>query len=412
VLATLSRDSSGRQIVTVDTHDGFSIDIAASDFTALANLATSAGSFLTAITTAVPGDVSGGGPTATQTVRQLVTNGIYSDAAISVLNQPQVQAAVATEENWATVVEHYGSADAVPYDVRQAVERGEQVAFNDAGEPELDLGAGCGGGTGLAQCLAPLALCAGPQAAGCAVVGTVALSAYVLYQYGGPALSTAQQFLRGSASQFSTVDISGLNSTAGDNGVPLVNPPLEGFPINEAKPFVVINVAADPAFGNIPEGFSVDTSLANIRQPGYAEGSDSLPSITIVANQNSSPSGVDVNISTEGRTPAEAAAIEEYAKRVNEWIAANGPQTIQGTAGDLRLEASAATRQERERAAREGTPYTGQAGHVPDTAITGSPIPPGGWMDMPGVSNNCCGGVLGSRLGQIMNGITVNGKRP
>jgi hypothetical protein len=43
---------------------------------------------------------------------------------------------------------------------------------------------------------------------------------------------------------------------------------------------------------------------------------------------------------------------------------------------------------------RAGTPYVGQAGHVPDTAVTGLANPPSGWLDMTGFSNQLCGGVL------------------
>jgi RHS repeat-associated protein len=116
-----------------------------------------------------------------------------------------------------------------------------------------------------------------------------------------------------------------------------------------------------------------------------------------------------VNLSTAGRTADEAAAINEYAARSNEWLARNGPQTIQPTDGALRAEASAAARAERLAAERAGNPYLGQAGHVPDTAITGQANPPGGWLDMPGVSNQVCGGVLGSRVGQLISGFTVDG---
>jgi RHS repeat-associated protein len=122
--------------------------------------------------------------------------------------------------------------------------------------------------------------------------------------------------------------------------------------------------------------------------------------------------GETVNLSTAGRTPAEAAAIREYARRTNAWLQQNGPQTIVSTAGPLRRAASAAARAERIRAARANTPYQGQAGHVPDTGVTGQPNPPAGWLDMPGVSNQCCGGVLGSRVGRTISDFTVDGLPP
>jgi len=119
-----------------------------------------------------------------------------------------------------------------------------------------------------------------------------------------------------------------------------------------------------------------------------------------------------LDISTAGRTSEEAAAMKEYARRTNGWLAEEGPQTIQSTAGDLRRGANAAARRERQRAAREGAEYGGQAGHVPDSAISGTADPPGGWMDMPGVSNSCCGGVLGSRVGSVVDHIRVDGQIP
>jgi hypothetical protein len=87
-------------------------------------------------------------------------------------------------------------------------------------------------------------------------------------------------------------------------------------------------------------------------------------------------------------TAAERQAVIEYAQRTNVWIDANGGSTtVQSTAGALRSQANAAARLERLNAARAGTPYLGQAGHVPDTALTGTGIPPAGWLDMPGRSN-------------------------
>ena len=116
-----------------------------------------------------------------------------------------------------------------------------------------------------------------------------------------------------------------------------------------------------------------------------------------------------IDLRTTGRTPDEAAAIHEYARRSNDWLAQNGPQTIRSTDGQLRADASAAARAERLRAARNNTPYSGQAGHVPDTAVTGQANPPGGWLDMPGHSNQVAGGGLGSRVGKPLSGFTVDG---
>lgn len=73
---------------------------------------------------------------------------------------------------------------------------------------------------------------------------------------------------------------------------------------------------------------------------------------------------------------------------------------------------AAAARAERLRAARGGQPYSGQAGHVPDTAVTGEANPPAGWLDMPGTTNQSAGGPLGSRIGQRIDHYTVDGELP
>jgi hypothetical protein len=119
-----------------------------------------------------------------------------------------------------------------------------------------------------------------------------------------------------------------------------------------------------------------------------------------------------VNLSTAGRTVKEAAAINEYAARSNVWLKQNGGATIRSTDGALRAEANAVVRAERLAAARNGTPYNGQAGHVPDTAVSGQAKPPAGWLDMPGVSNQVCGGVLASRIGELITHFTVDGGLP
>lgn len=112
-------------------------------------------------------------------------------------------------------------------------------------------------------------------------------------------------------------------------------------------------------------------------------------------------------------TAAERQAVIEYAQRTNAWLAQNGGSTtVQATAGTLRSQASAAARLERLNAARAGTPYQGQAGHVPDAALTGMPNPPAGWLDMPGRSNSVVGGGLSSRIGRTVDAITVDGKVP
>ncbi|MEU1267409.1 RHS repeat-associated core domain-containing protein [Streptomyces sp. NPDC005799] len=121
---------------------------------------------------------------------------------------------------------------------------------------------------------------------------------------------------------------------------------------------------------------------------------------------------VDIPL-TKATTQAEIDAIHEYAKLSNEWLAKNGPKVIQPTKGTpLGAASQAARRAERLRAARAGTPYSGQAGHVPDSAVSGTGQPPAGWLDMPGKSNSIAGGVLGSRVGVLIRGYTVNGGPP
>ncbi|HJQ41170.1 MAG TPA: RHS repeat-associated core domain-containing protein [Thermoanaerobaculia bacterium] len=118
------------------------------------------------------------------------------------------------------------------------------------------------------------------------------------------------------------------------------------------------------------------------------------------------------NISTAGMSQAEREAVIEYARRTNAWMDEAGTQVVQSTKGSLRRSASAAARRERIRAERAGEPYAGQVGHVPDTAISGQAEPPAGWLDMPGTSNQCCGGGLSSRLGQPIRVVTVDGRVP
>jgi RHS repeat-associated protein len=152
--------------------------------------------------------------------------------------------------------------------------------------------------------------------------------------------------------------------------------------------------------------FRAQAATATIRPPSMAARSASLGQSASVVSRNA------YNISTASMTAAEREATINYARRTNAWLAKNGPVTVQPTAGTLRSQASEAARLERLRAARAGQPYAGQAGHVPDTALTGSPVPPAGWLDMPGASNNVIGGGLSSRIGNTIEVITVDGKIP
>jgi len=118
------------------------------------------------------------------------------------------------------------------------------------------------------------------------------------------------------------------------------------------------------------------------------------------------------NISTQGMSAAERAAVIKYARRTNAWLRSKGSAVVQSTKGTLRSQASAAARAERLRAARAGTPYAGQCGHVPDAAITGQAVPPSGWLDMTGISNSVAGGGLGPLVGQRIELLTVDGVIP
>ena len=96
VLATLKRDPSGRQIVTVDDHSGFSINISKSDFDALANVATSVGNFFAALTDPPPADVAAGGSGAVRTWQTYVATGsTAADDAEAVVETAKTKEALA-----------------------------------------------------------------------------------------------------------------------------------------------------------------------------------------------------------------------------------------------------------------------------------------------------------------------------
>lgn len=179
-------------------------------------------------------------------------------------------------------------------------------------------------------------------------------------------------------------------------------------PLANGNPATSTGGSGLPA-GNGPTAPSPDTSGSGV---GNGGGTSPGPPACGPEGPGDAGSGSLVNLSTAGRTVQEAAAIKEYAVRSNAWLAENGPQMIRSTDGALRAEASAAARAERLAAERAGNPYSGQAGHVPDTAVTGKANPPGGWLDMPGFSNQVVGGSLGSRVGQLISGFTVDGELP
>lgn len=84
---------------------------------------------------------------------------------------------------------------------------------------------------------------------------------------------------------------------------------------------------------------------------------------------------------------------------------------IKGTKGALRIEASRLAQLERDRALQAGTPYGGQVGHIPDTAVTGQANPPCGWLDMPGTTNQRAG-APGPRVGKFITHYLVGGALP
>ncbi len=143
----------------------------------------------------------------------------------------------------------------------------------------------------------------------------------------------------------------------------------------------------------------------------YVRGEGSDAAGVLVHNSSAPKSYVDM--STANANSAEAVAdLKEYARRSNEIIDELGPQTVVSTKGSLRKAASKDARAERRRAAAAGTPYQGQAGHVPDTAVTGQAAPPGGYLDMRGNSNSIAGGCIGNCIGETIDGFTVDGQLP
>ena len=84
-----------------------------------------------------------------------------------------------------------------------------------------------------------------------------------------------------------------------------------------------------------------------------------------------------------GATPAEIAQLRAYVEGSNAALAAGEPSPSGrvSTKGELRYDASAEAALERRRAELAGAPYTGQAGHVPDTTWTGN-AKPHSWLDL------------------------------
>jgi RHS repeat-associated protein len=111
---------------------------------------------------------------------------------------------------------------------------------------------------------------------------------------------------------------------------------------------------------------------------------------TTVKNANENPVVFKI---PSGATPEEIAQMKEYARLSNQALDAGklSPTGRVSTAGALRADASAAAAAERARAAAEGVPYNGHAGHVPDTTWTGGPEPYT-WLDLTPKVNSSLGG--------------------
>jgi RHS repeat-associated protein len=93
-----------------------------------------------------------------------------------------------------------------------------------------------------------------------------------------------------------------------------------------------------------------------------------------------------------GATAEQVAQARAYASLANE--AVDQGLLMEGrvsTSGTLRRAASRAAAVERARAEASGTPYQGQAGHVPDTTWTGTASPPF-WLDLDAIINGSLGG--------------------
>ena len=110
-------------------------------------------------------------------------------------------------------------------------------------------------------------------------------------------------------------------------------------------------------------------------------------------NGNESGSGTVEFKAPPDATPAQIEQVKAYVDGCNAALEA-GELSSTGrvsTKGPLRRQASRAARKEAQRAASDGTPYTGHVGHVPDTTWTGS-ADPYNWLDLDPVVNTSLGG--------------------
>ena len=107
---------------------------------------------------------------------------------------------------------------------------------------------------------------------------------------------------------------------------------------------------------------------------------------------NSTSGPVDVK-PPPNATPEQINQVKQYVKGANEALndGALSPTGRVSTKGALRTEASTAAAAERARAAAAGQPYSGHAGHVPDTTWTGK-ADPHSWLDLDPTVNTSIGG--------------------
>jgi RHS repeat-associated protein len=292
-----------------------------------------------------------------------------------------------------------------------SVKEGASAAWDWAKENKgliADVAVGIGVGIAVG------ALCS--TGVGCLVVaGVAAGAAGAAAGYGVDVAEGKTDFsLGGLATRVGIGAAAGVLGGAIGKGVAAVAPKVVGAVAKTAVGKAVASSSSKAASAITGKAATAGRAVANSRAGAkLAEvGKAAADKIKAVAGRGA-PKGETVDIPlTKATTQAEIDAIHEYAKLTNQWLAKNGPKVIQSTAGQLRTDANALARAERLRAARAGTPYTGQAGHVPDTAISGTATPPAGWLDMPGKSNSIAGGVLGSRVGVLLRGFTVNGGPP
>lgn len=172
--------------------------------------------------------------------------------------------------------------------------------------------------------------------------------------------------------------------------IPSWNSAANGFEKNHG-----INVNSDAhAVGEV--GFSVTLGIATAGAGAVdAAAADGLEELA-VATTDAAETGASGPVTFRpppGATAEEVAQTRAYVEGCNAALCAGelSPTGRVSTQGALRADASRAAAAERARGAAGGTPYSGHAGHVPDTTWTGSATPPS-WMDLTPRVNTSLGG--------------------